>query len=584
MKITGSSTAARKIVIVGGVAGGMSAAARARRLSEDSEIIVLERSGYVSYANCGLPYYLGREIDSEDTLILQTPEALKERFNLDVRIHSEVVDIDPESKAITIKNQTTSQTYRETYDDLILAVGAAPVRPSVPGIDLPGLFTLRGIEDVQAIESWIEQKQPKSVVVAGGGFIGLEMAEQLTRRGLDVTVIDASDQVLAPLDPEMAALVHRELIKHGVKVVLSSSIKEFRSPSNQDEIAPKSSWVIAGGHAPIFADLVIIGLGIRPELTLAKKAGLTVGDRGGIRVSEFLLTSAANIWAVGDAIEVLHPVNKQFTRIALGGPANRQGRIVADNIFGRKETYDGTLGTAILRAFDLTVAMTGLNESQVVLAGIPFEAIHLHPSQHAGYFPGAERLDIKVLFRKETGELLGAQVIGKDGVDKRIDILATALKAHMTVSDLADLELAYAPPFGSAKDPINLLGMAGRNVLDGLVDQVQSDELPLLNTEEFCLLDVRSRTERELGFIPGSIHIPLPELRKSLEKIPRDKTVVAYCQSGQRSYYACRFLSQNSFVVKNLSGGYLTWKSTADDVKAVDGISTAPLAVLAKGS
>ncbi len=579
MSIKEAKPAHRKLVIVGGVAGGMSAAARARRLSEDSEIIILERSGYVSYANCGLPYYLGREIDSEDKLIVQTPAALTDRFNLDVRIHSEVIDIDPQSRSITIKNLTTSQTYQETYDDLILAVGAAPIRPNVPGIDLPGLFTLRSIDDVQAIESWIQQKQPRNVVVAGAGFIGLEMAEQLFRRGLEVTLIDAADQVLTPLDPEMAGLAQQELLKHGVRLVLSASIREFRSPSKEDGISPKSSWVIAGEHAPVSADLVILGLGIRPELKLAKKAGLAVGERGGIRVNEFLQTTSPGIWAVGDAIEVLHPVDKQFTRIALGGPANRQGRIVADNIFGRRELYNGTLGTAIVRLFDLTVAMTGLNESQAKLAQIPFETIHLHPSHHAGYFPGAERLDMKILFAKKTGELLGAQVIGQKGVDKRIDVLATALKARMTVSDLADLELAYAPPFGSAKDPINLLGMAGRNVLEGLVDQVQSDELPLLNSEEFCLLDVRSKKEREMGFIPGSIHIPLNELRKSLNHIPHGKTVVLYCQSGQRSYYASRFLNQNGFSVKNLSGGYLTWKSRANDIKTAGGAALAPPAV-----
>lgn len=568
MKV-GSSEIITKVVIVGGVAGGMSAAARARRLSEKAQIIVLERSGHVSYANCGLPYYLGKEIESEGSLLLQTPATLKDRFNLDVRAHSEVIDIDPQAKSVTIKNQKTQETYKETYDDLILAVGAAAIRPQVAGIDLPGIFTLRNIEDMQAIERWIEQKNPQNVVIAGGGFIGLETAEQFRRRGMEVTLIDSSDQVLTPLDPEMAAIVHQELQKHKVQLVLSSPIKEFRARSNEDAHAPLSCWTIAGEQAPIASDLVILGLGIRPEITLAQKAGLTIGERGGIRVDRHLQTSVANIWAVGDAIEVVQPVDKQFTRIALGGPANRQGRIVAGNIFGHHEVYDGTLGTAILRIFDLTVALVGLNESQVKQAKIPFEKTYLHPSQHAGYFPGAERLDLKVLFHKETGVLLGAQIIGREGVDKRIDILATALKARLTVKDLADLELAYAPPFGSAKDPINLLGMIAGNVLAGFVTQVQWHELPGSPADQYCLLDVRSRREREAGLIAGSLNIPLPELRKSLDKIPVNKTVIVYCQSGQRSYYACRFLQQNGFAVKNLAGGYLTWKSAANAINTV---------------
>lgn len=582
MKADESKFPAKKLVIVGGVAGGMSAAARARRLSEESEIIVLERSGHVSYANCGLPYYLGREIENEESLLLQTPASLKDRFNLDVRVHSEVIDVDPAAKTVTIRNRKTEQTYTETYDDLILAVGAAPIRPNVPGINLPGLFTLRSVEDVQAIERWIRQTKPRNAVVAGGGFIGLETAEQLKRRGLEVLIIDGGDQVLAPLDPEMAAIVHQELRKNGVKLVLSNSIKEFRPPGKNNPAEPKSCWTVAGEHEPIPSDLVILGLGIRPEVTLARKANLTVGERGGIRVNQQLQTSAANVWAVGDAIEVVHPIDNQFTRIALGGPANRQGRIAADNIFGRHEVYDGTLGTAILRVFDLTVAMVGLNESQLKKEQIAFEKVYLHPSHHAGYFPGAERLEMKVLFRQETGELLGAQIIGKEGVDKRIDVLATALKARMTVRDLADLELAYAPPFGSAKDPINLLGMLGQNVLEGFVEQIQWDELPGLPSEEYCLLDVRSERERQAGFIPGSSHIPLPQLRKSADQIPSGKTIVVYCQSGQRSYFATRFLRQLGFTVKNLSGGYLTWAASASNKLALTA-SIGGTAVCARG-
>ena len=564
MRVKGTDVPAKKIVIVGGVAGGMSAAARARRLSEDSEIIVLERSGYVSYANCGLPYFLGGEIQSQDKLIVVTPDALKDKLNLDIRVHHEVVAIDAKAKVISVRETTTERTYEESYDDLILSVGAAPIRPNVPGIDLPGLFTLRSIEDVESIQSWFELQKPRNAVIAGGGFIGLEMAEQLVRRGLNVTLIDGKDQVLAPLDIEMAELVHIELRQHDVKLVLGKPIEGFRAPGEvaaAAEDVPKSCWVLAGKHEPIPADLVILGLGIRPEVTLARKAGLTIGERGGIRVNENLQTSSPNIWAVGDAIEVRNPVNSAWTLIALGGPANRQGRIAADNIFGSNETYDGTLGTAILRVFDLTVASVGLNEVQLKSSTIPYEAIYLHPSNHASYYPGAERLDMKVLFHKETGLLLGAQVIGKEGADKRIDVLSTAIKAGMTIRDLSELELAYAPPFGSAKDPINLAGMAGTNVLDGLTEQVQWYQVPALSKDGSLLIDVRTRAERDRGYIEGSLHIPLPELRKRLSEIPEGKEIITYCQSGQRSYNASRFLEQKGFNVKNLSGGYLTWKS-----------------------
>ncbi|MCA9803045.1 MAG: FAD-dependent oxidoreductase [Cyanobacteria bacterium HKST-UBA02] len=550
----------KKIVIVGGVAGGMSAAARARRLSEEAEIIVLERSGYVSFANCGLPYYLGREIESRDKLLVQTPETLKKKFNLDVRVLSEVTAIDPESKKATIKNLTTGEIYEESYDDLILAVGASPLRPPIPGIDRAGVFTLRTIEDVETIDRWIEEKRPASVVVAGGGFIGIEMAEQLARRGMKVTLVDASDHVLVPLDTEMAELVHLEMERNGIKLVLASPIKEMQAPETRGGITPQSCWVVAGEQPAMAADLVIMGLGIRPEIALARQAGLATGERNGIRVDERLMTSAEHIWAVGDAIEVVHPVGKNHTLIALGGPANRQGRIVADNIFGGEQVYKGTLGTAILRVFDLAVAMTGLNEKQVRMAGIDYETVSMHPSHHAGYFPGAGKLAMKVIFRRESGELLGAQVIGREGADKRIDVLATAMKAGMTVRDLAELELAYAPPFGSAKDPINLLGMAGCNLLDGLVSQIRPEELDGMDEKDYCVIDVRSAGEREAGFVPGSLHIALPELRQSLDRIPENKTVIVYCQSGQRAYYACRFLSQKGYDVKNLSGGYLTYR------------------------
>jgi len=564
VRVNSSNIPAKKIVIVGGVAGGMSAAARARRLSEDSEIIVLERSGHASYANCGLPYFLGGEIQSQDKLIVVTPDALRDKLNLDVRVNNEVVEVNAQAKVISVRHTITQKIYQESYDELVLSVGASPIRPNVPGIELPGLFALRNIEDVESIQSWMEDQQPRTAVVAGGGFIGLEMAEQLTRRGLEVTLIDSKDQVMAPIDPEMAALVHTELRKNGVKLVLGEPIKGFRAPdevTQTDTAVPKSCWVLAGKREAIPADLVILGLGIRPEVTLARNAGLAIGERGGIRVNQHLQTSSPNIWAVGDAIEVRNPISDTWTLIALGGPANRQGRIVANNIFDKNEVYSGTIGTAILRVFDLSVAAVGLNELQLKLGAIPYESIYLHPSQHASYYPGAERLDIKVLFHNETGALLGAQVIGKEGADKRIDILATAIKARMTIRDLSELELAYAPPFGSAKDPINLAGMLGTNVLDGLLEQVHWHQVEDLNTDEIYLLDVRTRSEHARGHIAGSLHIPLPELRKRLSEIPTDKTIVTYCQSGLRSYNAYRLLKQKGFQVRNLSGGYLTWSS-----------------------
>lgn len=561
---------AKKIVIVGGVAGGMSAAARARRLSEQSQIIVFERTAHVSYANCGLPYYLGGEIKSQAKLLVATPQELKDKLNLEIRVKHEVIAINKEAKTVTVRDIETGREYQESYDDLILSVGAAALRPDIPGINGPGRFVLRTIEDVANIESWIEQKSPTTAVIAGGGFIGLEMAEQLTKRGMAVTLVDNKDQVLSPIDIEMAALVHAELKKHGIKLLLGKPIVGFSQPAKHQApgvTKPKSCWVHAGS-ATVAADLVILGMGVRAETTLAKQAGLAIGERGGIRVDSKLQSSAENIWAVGDAIEVINPISQSWTLIALGGPANRQGRLVAENVLGATRTYEGTIGTAILRIFDLVVAVVGLNQNQLINSGRAFEALHLHPTNHASYYPGATRLDVKVLFDPVTGQLLGAQIVGQDGVDKRIDVFATAIKAGMTMRDLAELELAYAPPFGSAKDAINITGMAACNILDGLMSQVQWHQLPKLNQSKSCVVDVRSDAERERGHIAGSKHIPLPELRQRFNELPKDCLIVTYCQSGQRSYNAARFLQQHGFTVKNLSGGYLTWhagQSLSDD-------------------
>jgi len=555
---------AKKVVIIGGVAGGMSAAARLRRLSEQLEIVIFERSGYVSFANCGLPYYLGREITNHDDLILQTPRSLAERFRLDVRVRHEVIAILPDEKAVRVKNLETQEEFTESYDDLILSMGASPIKPALPGLDLPGLFSLRTVEDVDRIEAWIESHPVKNVVSAGGGFIGLEVAEQFERRGFNVTVIDANPQVLKPLDPEMASLVQEELMNNGIELMLNAPLREVIAPAAYSDAGiatPQAGWVKAGDLKPIPADLILLGLGVRPEVTLAKVAGIEIGERGGIRVSETLQTSEPHIWAVGDAIEVLHPVSGQQTLIALGGPANRQGRIVANNIMGANDRYEGTLGTAIVRVFELMAASTGLNEGQLQVLKLPYEAIHLHPNQHAGYYPGAEKIALKLLFHPKTGEIYGAQAIGRSGVDKRMDVIATAMKAKMTVRDLAELELSYAPPFGSAKDPVNLAGMMAENILDGLVEQVQWHELPKLDMSEHVLLDVRDDDERVKGAVSNNVHIPLSELRERLSELPKDKTIVAYCQSGQRSYFATRLLTEVGYKAKNLSGAYLTYKS-----------------------
>lgn len=562
------TTAAKKIVIVGGVAGGMSAAARARRLSEESEIIVIERGSHVSFANCGLPYYLGGEIASKDKLLVVKEDDLRRKLRLDIRVNSEVISIDTHEKFVRISDLQKSENYTLTYDELILAVGAAPLKPRIPGIELPGLFTLRSLDDVDVIEQWVKLHNPKSVVIAGGGFIGLETAEQYANKGMDVTLVDGQTHVLAPIDSEMATLVHEELARNHVRLILNSPISEFCAPDQiPGDGAPKCCWVKAGDQAPIPADMVILGLGVRPESALARGAGLAIGDKGGIKVDAYLQTSAPGVWAVGDVIEVNQPVSDRQALIALGGPANRQGRIAADNIFGRKEKYRGTLGTAILRVFELTVATVGLKEQTLNDLGIPNASVYIHPSHHAGYYPGAERLDMKVIFHAETGRLLGAQIIGKHGADKRIDVIATAISAGMTIRDLSELELAYAPPFGSAKDPINLAGMVGTNILDGTVAQLNCLEaLKFVDDPHVCFVDVRTAAERQKGFIQNSIHIPLPELRERIAEIPREKQIVSYCQSGQRSYMAYRMLNQLGFDVKNLAGGFLTWSASEKTV------------------
>ncbi|HEX5397679.1 MAG TPA: FAD-dependent oxidoreductase [Verrucomicrobiae bacterium] len=587
---------AKRVVIVGGVAGGASAAARVRRLCEKCEIIVFERGTHVSFANCGLPYFVGGEIVEQDSLLLQTPETLHARFNLDVRVRTEVLAIDRAVKTVKVRESATGREYEQPYDSLILSTGASPLRPPIPGIDRRGHFVVRNIPDVEQITAWIKDCPPREInrteiagnleahvsrgkacraVVVGGGYIGLEMAEQLKHRGLGVTLVEALPQVMTPLDPEMAAWLHGELISNGVGLHLADPVAAFEAPKTGE--SARASVVVLKSGKRLEADTVILGLGVRPETSLAKNAGLKLGALGGIRVNERLQTSDPNIFAVGDAVEVRDRVTGAWSLIPLAGPANRQGRIAADNIFGRPSRYEGTWGTAILRLFNLAAGCTGANEKSLRKAGIPFQALHLHPGSHAGYYPGAEPIAMKILFAPDTGKLLGAQAVGHEGVDKRIDVLATALKAGMTMNNLAELELAYAPPFGSAKDPVNMAGMAAQNVLAGEIQLAQWNEIrPLTRPADtlspsdgeragvrgdFVLLDVRRPDERAKGFIPGSVHIPLDQIRARMGELPRDREIVTYCLTGQRSYFACRILAQNGFRARNLSGSYRTWKT-----------------------
>jgi NADPH-dependent 2,4-dienoyl-CoA reductase/sulfur reductase-like enzyme/rhodanese-related sulfurtransferase len=555
----------KRLLIVGGVAGGMSAAARARRLAEDAEIVVFERGAHVSFANCGLPYFLGGEIADRRKLLVQTPERLKAVFNLDVRARCEVTAVDPARREVSVRELSSGRLYRERYDALILSTGAGPIVPPLDGARKPGHFVLRSLEDMEQIDEWVRSVGGRTAVVVGGGFIGLEVAEQLHHRGKLVTLVERNPQVLKPLDPEMAAYLHTELRKNGVTVYLSNGLAAFDDPRDKEQAA--ASVVVLADNTRLPADLVVLGLGVRPDVKLARDAGLALGVTGGIKVDERMRTSDPDVYAVGDAVEVTHGVTGRPALIPLAGPANRQGRTAADNIFGIPSKYPGTIGTAIVRVFSLTAAVTGANESELTAAGIPFRVVHLHPNSSAGYYRGARPIALKILFSPADGKLLGAQAVGEKGVDKRIDVLATALRAGMTVDDVAELELAYAPPYGSAKDPVNLAGMAAQNVRAARVATAQWSEVAGLPPATTLVLDVREASEREAGAIPGSMHIPLGELRSRLGDLPRDKELVVHCASGQRSYTACRMLSQNGFRCRNLVGSYRTWKAAQDGLR-----------------
>jgi NADPH-dependent 2,4-dienoyl-CoA reductase/sulfur reductase-like enzyme/rhodanese-related sulfurtransferase len=554
-----------KVIIVGGVAGGASCAARLRRLDEKAEILMVERGPYVSYANCGLPYHIGGVIEKESSLLVSTEQTFRTQFAIDCRTRCEAVGISPKTKTVELKNHVTGEITTEKYDKLVLSPGAAPIRPPLPGIDLPGVFSVRTVPDAREIREWIARgssdstgehtasgfqpvDRPRRAVVVGGGFIGLEMAENLVHRGLEVTLVEMLDQVMPPLDPECAYLVERNLEKHGVRLALNDAVAGFKQTANGSlEVLTKS-----GKAYP--ADIAILAIGVRPETALAKAAGLGIGKRGGIRVDEHMRTSDPDIFAVGDAVEVKDFVTGEWTLIPLAGPANRQGRIAADVIAGRDSRFRGTQGTSVVGVFGATVAQTGASEKSLVRLGQKdYEKVYLFPNSHAGYYPGAKTIVMKVIFRKSDGRLLGAQALGQDGVEKRIDALAMAIQMGATVYDLEEAELCYAPPFGSAKDPVNFAGMVPADVLRG--------DMPIGHWDSIdgrFLLDVRNPPELAAHSVPGAVNIPLPELRARLGELPRDREILVICRSAQRAYYATRLLLQNGFKARNLSGGMMS--------------------------
>lgn len=529
----------KKIVIVGGVAGGMSAATRLRRLDATAEIIVLEKSGHVSYANCGLPYYVGGVIETEDALLLQTPDSLHKRFRLDVRVASEALSINRALKTIAVRNLLTGDEYELNYDKLVLSPGASPIRPNFPGSERA--MTLRTVEDVERIALAVTDK-PKSAVVIGGGFIGVEIAENLIHKGIATSIVEAAPQVLAPMDSEMASFVHTELARNGVNLFLGKSVVA---------IGEKSVELSDGRH--VDAEMVIMAIGVRPDVGLAQNAGITIGERGGIDVNEFNQTSDKDIYAIGDAAQKKDALDGTSTLVPLANLANRHGRVVADHILGRDVRVVPTIGTAIVKVFELTIATTGWNERRLSTSGRNFKVIHTHPSSHAGYYPGAEQMSLKLIFDAVTGEIYGAQGVGYEGVDKRIDVIATAIRGGITAPELADLELAYAPPFGSAKDAVNMLGYVAENQISGLVETLQWNEVGTHN-----LLDVRAKSEFAAGSIPGAINIPVDELRERISEVPTHDVLVL-CQVGQRGHTATLLLNELGIDAKNLDGGYRTW-------------------------
>jgi NADPH-dependent 2,4-dienoyl-CoA reductase/sulfur reductase-like enzyme/rhodanese-related sulfurtransferase len=541
-----------KIIIIGGVAGGASAATRARRLSEHAEILMIERGPNISFANCGMPYYLGNEIKDRSKLLVTTPHKLKERFNIDVLTSTSVEEIMPELKKVRLMNLVTGSESIETYDKLIISPGAAPFRPTLPGIDLPGIYTLRNLQDMDQIKESLTSLT-KHVTVIGGGFIGLELVENLVHLGIKTTLIEYNPQVLPPFDKEMTHEILQTLKSHQVEVILNDSAKAFSETTAGLQVHLQSKNTIE-------TSVVIMGVGVRPENKLAVAAGLNTGPRGGIQVNQFMQTSNPDIYAAGDVVETTEFVTQTPIQIPLAGPANRQGRLAADHIFGNNIAYRGSQGTAILRVFDKTAAATGLSEKTLVRMNLPYHKIYIHPSSHAGYYPGAEQMTIKLLFAPENGKVLGAQVVGGAGVDKKIDVLAIVIQAGMTVYDLEQAELAYAPQYGSAKDGINMAGFVASNLLRGEHPQIPVEDVAALVTaDKVTLIDVRTPEEYSRGHIPGAMNLPVDELRARIKDLAQDKPVITYCQVGQRGYLATRIFLQHGFDVRNISGGYRTF-------------------------
>ena len=555
----------KRILVVGGVAGGASCAARARRLTETAEIIMFDRGEYVSFANCGLPYYVGDVIKKEKHLLMATPKLFRKRFEIDVRLRSEVLAIDRENSRIQVKNLQTGEIYHESYDALVLSPGARPIKPEMSGVDLPGIFSLRTIPDSRQIKAWIAQHKAKRAVVVGGGYIGMEMTENLLKLGLAVTIVEMQNQVMPLMDPEMVTLIQDDLLKNKVVLRLNETVVGFAGNNDHTLSVKLSSGLIEK------TDLVILSIGVRPEIQLAQDAGLEIGKQGGIRVDEQMRTGDEKIWAVGDAVEVKDVITGQWGVIPLAGPANRQGRIAADVIMGRDARFRGVQGTSVVGVLDMVAAFTGPSEKNLRRMGVwnestLYEKIFLHPGDHAGYYPGSFPISLKLIFDKQDGRIISAQAVGKEGVEKRIDVISMAIQQNATVFDLEEAELCYAPQFGSAKDPVNLAGMVAANVIRGDVDVVHWEEL---DKDRVVLLDVRDPVELKKGYVEGAVNIPLNDLRQRMEEVPKDQEIWSYCLVGQRSYYAARALSQYGYNIKSISGGYRTYISTnAPDHKA----------------
>ena len=539
-----------KVIIVGGVAGGATAAARIRRLDEQAEIVVFERSGYISYANCGLPYYIGGVITDRSDLTLQTPESFFARFRVHMKVHHEVTAIHPERKAVSVRNLETGEEFEESYDKLLLSPGAKPTQPRLPGVGLSRLFTLRTVEDTFRIKSYIDQAHPRSAVLAGGGFISLELAENLRELGMEVTIVQRPKQLMKPFDPDMASFIHAELRRHGVRLALGHTVEGFEERDGGVDVLLKD-------ESPLHADMVVLAIGVTPDTALAASAGLELGIRGSIAVNDRMETSVPDIYAVGDAVQVKHFVTGQETLLSLAGPANKQGRIAADNICGGGSRYPGSQGSSILKVFGMTAAVTGVNETTAKAAGLDTDAVILSPMSHAGYYPGGKVMTLKVVFEKGTYRLLGAQIVGYEGVDKRIDVLATAIHAGLKATELMDLDLAYAPPYSSAKDPVNMAGFMIDNIAHGILRQWRLEDAATLPRDgSVTLLDTRTVEEFAQGHIDGFVNIPVDELREHLDELDPGKPVYVICQSGLRSYIACRILDGHGFTCYNFSGGF----------------------------